>query len=224
LTAICRALGIQAGSPAGRQPSNTAKAAPVSQVAWTTQVIDRLHHPDAKSGNDLAANICAGCHGQNGISSAPEFPNLAGQSAFAIYKQLHDFKSDARHNDLMAGVAASLTEDQMADVAAHFAALTRGTLDPQSPAVNDPDIVRLVQDGDPARSLPPCAACHGTRAGGPIETPTLAGQVREYLLGQLQAYAKAERHNDVYARMRTIAGKVKADEMERVARYYADLR
>jgi cytochrome c553 len=52
--------------------------------------------------------------------------NMAGQSAFAIYKQLDDFKSGARSNGLMAGVVQSLTDDQMADAAAHFAALSRG--------------------------------------------------------------------------------------------------
>lgn len=222
-TAICRSLGLSPGSPAAPRPGGTAKAQPVSQVAWTTQVIDRLHHPDAADGSDIATNICAGCHGANGMSPSPQFPNMAGQSAFAIYKQLHDFKSGARANDLMAGIAAALSEDQMIDVAAHFAALARGTLDPQATTVNDPDIVRLVEDGDSARDLPPCAACHGTRAGGPIETPTLSGQRQEYLLAELRDFLKGERHNDLYARMRTIAAKLTPDEMERVTRYYAGI-
>jgi cytochrome c553 len=222
-TAICRALGLQAGTPAARQPVSQAKAQPVSQVAWTTEVIDRLHRPNAALGAGTA-NLCAGCHGDKGISPGPQFPNMAGQSAFAIYKQLNDFKSGARANDLMAGIAQTLGEDQMIAVAAHFAALTRGTLDPQAATVDDPDILRLAEDGDPARGLPACAACHGARAGGPIETPTLAGQREEYLLAQLQAYAKGERHNDVYARMRGIAAKLKPEEMARIARYYAGLR
>jgi cytochrome c553 len=223
-TAICRSLGIGAGSPAARQPTSTAKAQPVSQVAWTTQVIDRLQHPNAASGRDIATNICAGCHGANGASPSPQFPNMAGQSAFAIYKQLHDFKSGARASALMAGIAAGLTDDQIIDVAAHFAALARGTLDPQAVAADDPAIVRLVEDGDPARGLPACAACHGARAGGPIETPTLSGQRQEYLLAQLQAYLKGQRHNDVYARMRAIAAKLTPDEMQRVTQYYAGIR
>jgi cytochrome c553 len=158
-----------------RQPVSAAKAQPVSQVAWTTPVIDRLHQPDAADGNEIAMR-CAPCHGEKGMSPGAQFPNMAGQSAFAIYKQLHDFKSGARMNALMAGIAQTLTEDQMVDVAAHFAALARGTLDPQVVAVSDPDIVRLTLEGDPVRGLPACAACHGVRAGGPIETPTLAGQ------------------------------------------------
>jgi hypothetical protein len=49
--AICRSLGLQAGSPAARQPSSESKAQPVSMVAWTPQVIDRLHHPNVKNGD-----------------------------------------------------------------------------------------------------------------------------------------------------------------------------
>jgi cytochrome c553 len=222
-TAICRSLGLQAGSPAARQPTSAAKAQPVSQVAWTAQVIDRLHHPNTKNGSDLAASICAGCHGGNGISPDPQFPNMAGQSAFAIYKQLNDFKNGARTSDLMASVVQGLNDDQMADLGGHFAALTKGTTDPQAATVDDPDIIRLVERGDPSRGLPPCAACHGARAGGPIETPTLTGQREEYLVEQLQAYSNGRRHNDVYARMRVIAAKLLPDEMERVARYYASL-
>jgi cytochrome c553 len=222
-TAICRSLGISPGSPAARQPTSTAKAQPVSQVAWTTQIIDRLQHPNAANGRDIATNTCAGCHGANGMSPSPQFPNMAGQSAFAIYKQLHDYKSGARASDSMAGFAAGLTDDQMVDVAAHFAALARGTLDPQAVTVDDPAIVRLVEDGDPVRGLPACASCHGVRAGGPIETPTLSGQRQEYLLAQLQDYLKGQRHNDVYARMRTIAAKLTPDEMDRVTRYYAGI-
>jgi cytochrome c553 len=219
-TAICRSLGLLAGSPAAKQRSDDAKAQPVSQVAWTAQVIERLQHPNVKNGSD-AAGVCAGCHGQNGMSPSPPFPNLAGQSAFAIYKQLHDFKSGARMNDLMSSVVQGLTDDQIADVAAHFAALTRGTLDPQNATLGDPEIVRLVEGGDPSRAVPGCASCHGARAGGPIETPTLAGQRKEYLSAQLDAYAKGARHNDIYARMRAIAAKLTPDEMEHVAQYYA---
>src|SRR5262245_59860475 len=66
--AICRSIGLQAGSPAARQPSSETPAQPVSMVAWTPQVIERLHHPNVKNGNDIAANICASCHGEKGVS------------------------------------------------------------------------------------------------------------------------------------------------------------
>jgi cytochrome c553 len=222
-TAICRALGVQAGSPAVRQPVSGTRAEPVSMVAWTDEVIARLHKPNAESGSDLAANICASCHGADGKSPDPQFPHMAGQSAFAIYKQLHDFKNGARGNEIMASVVDSLDDEQMADIAAHFSALAKGALDPTTPDTDDPVIVRLVERGITARGLPACASCHGAHAGGPIETPTLAGQRHEYIAAQLHAFAKGERRNDIYHRMRDIAAKLTDAEIERISAYYAGI-
>ncbi len=222
-TAICRALGLQAGSPAVRQPVSATVAEPVSRVAWTAEVIDRLHDPNEENGSDLAANICASCHGADGISPDPAFPHMAGQSAFAIYKQLHDFKNGARANDLMASVVDTLDDEQMADIAAHFSAFAKGALDPTTPVTNDPAIVRLVERGITSRGLPACASCHGAHAGGPVETPTLAGQRHEYLAAQLRAFAKGERRNDIYHRMRDIAKKLTDTEIEELAAYYAGI-
>jgi cytochrome c553 len=75
-----------------------------------------------------------------------------------------------------------------------------------------------------SRGIPGCASCHGAHAGGPIETPTLAGQRQEYLLSQLTAFAKGDRHNDIYNRMRGIAAKLRKDEIEKLAEYYAAVR
>jgi cytochrome c553 len=222
--AICRSLGLQAGSPAARQPSSETTAQPVSMVAWTPQVIERLHHPNVKNGNEIAANICASCHGENGVSLSPQFPHMSGQSAFAIYKQLHDFKNGARTNEIMAGVVQDLDDEQMADVAAHFSSLTKGALDPRTVSSGDPDIVRLVEYGISARGIPSCASCHGIHAGGPIETPTLAGQRQEYILAQLNSFASGDRHNDIFNRMRGIAAKLHKDEIAKLAEYYAAVR
>jgi cytochrome c553 len=222
--AICRSLGLQPGSPAARQPPSETKAQPVSMVAWTPEVIERLHHPNAKNGNEIAANICASCHGENGVSLGPQFPHMSGQSAFAIYKQLHDFKNGARVNEVMAGIVQDLDDEQMADVAAHFSALTKGALDPWTISSGDPDVVRLVEYGSSARGIPSCASCHGAHAGGPIETPTLAGQRQEYLAAQLNAFASGDRHNDIFNRMRGIAAKLRKDEIEKLAEYYAAVR
>jgi cytochrome c553 len=222
-SAICRALGLQAGSPAVRQPISKTRAEPVSLVAWTPEVIDRLHTPNEENGSDLAANICASCHGADGVSPDPQFPHMAGQSAYAIYKQLHDFKNGARGNEIMASVVESLDDEQMADIAGHFSYFTKGALDPTTPATDDPAIVRLVERGITTRGLPACASCHGAHAGGPVETPTLAGQRHEYLAAQLRAFAKGERRNDIYHRMRDIAAKLSDTEIEELAAYYAGI-
>jgi cytochrome c553 len=222
-TAICRALGLEAGSPAVRQPLSATRAEPVSKVAWTGDVIARLHDPNEAKAADLAANNCASCHGADGVSPDPQFPHMAGQSAFAIYKQLHDFKNGARGNEIMASVVEALDDQQMADIAAYYAAFTKGALDPTTPATDDPAIVRLVERGITDRGLPACASCHGAHAGGPVETPTLAGQRHEYLVAQLRAFAKGERRNDIYHRMRDIAKKLTDTEIEELAAYYAGI-
>ena len=80
--------------------------------------------------------------------------------------------------------------------------------------------MRLVELGDPARNIPPCASCHRPRAGGPIETPILSEQNREYLVQQMQLYASGERRNDVYGRMRLIAAKL-TPSRSTVGTYYA---
>ena len=81
-------------------------------------------------------------------------------------------------------------------------------------------IVRLIELGDPSRNIPPCASCHRPRSGGPIETPILAEQGKEYMVRQLMLYASGERHNDVYGRMRIIAAQLTAAEMDGLAAYY----
>ncbi len=77
---------------------------------------------------DIAAGkaktgICAGCHGAEGVSSVPIFPNLAGQKEQYLIKQLKDFKSGARKDPTMNSMAASLSEEDIANVAAYFSSL-----------------------------------------------------------------------------------------------------
>jgi cytochrome c553 len=213
--AICRAIGIAPGSPA---------AQPVSQVSWAPGIINALHRANREEGKKLASETCVACHGESGISEDPQWPHLSGQSAFAIYKQLHDFSSGARENEQMTPMAQQLSEQQMTDVTAFYSHFLRGTLDPQLPKVAYTAARRLIEKGDTARALPACNACHGGRAGGPIETPTLTGQRREYLERQLQAYASGTRKNDVYRRMRTIAAKLRPEEIAAVAEYYASAK
>lgn len=219
-TAICRALGILPGSPAQPQPSDSTPPTPVSQVTWTPHVLQVLARADPERGRAKVAEVCAACHGEQGVSVAPETPNLAGQSGAAIYKQIHDYRTDSRVHPLMTGIAKALEEGQIADVAAYYAGQPKRNPNPATLADAPQAIVRLVELGDPARNLPPCAACHRPGAGGPIEAPILSEQERDYLILQLTRYASGERRNDVYGRMRTIAAKLTPTEIDGLARYY----
>jgi cytochrome c553 len=146
---------------------------------------------------------------------------MAGQSFFAIYKQLHDFQSGARVSEIMSPQVKELDDKSIADVAAYFGHLVRGSSDLQNPSFVPAEIENLVVNGDVARGIPPCIACHGAGSGGPIEVPTLTSQHQEYLQAQLETFANGQRHNDIYHRMRSVASQLTSREIELLAIYYA---
>jgi cytochrome c553 len=219
-TAICRALGIIPGSPAQPQPSDLTPSSPVSQVVWTPDILQVLARADGARGRAKVQEVCVACHQESGVSNIPEIPNLAGQSGAAIYKQLNDYRTASRTHPLMTGIAKSLEENGIADVAAFYAGQPQRNPNPATLAESSPAILQLVELGDPKRNLPPCASCHRAGAGGPIETPVLAEQGADYMVQQLKLFASGERRNDVYARMRTIAARLTEGEMAGLAAYY----
>jgi cytochrome c553 len=221
-TAICRALGVLPGSPARQTPPAEAAAQPVTRVAWTVETLGGLYQADRTNGARIAEERCVSCHMPDGNSPDPSIPRNAAQSAAALYKQLQDFKSGARVNEIMTPIAAELDNKAITDVAAFYGRLVRGDLDrPGTAPFVGADLVNLISNGDIARGVPPCSACHGTQAGGPIETPTLSGQYAPYLEAQLKAFASAQRHNDIYHRMRSVASKLTATEIKLISIYYS---
>jgi len=219
-TAICRAMGLSPGTPAQPQPPSNARAAPVSQVRWTPKTLRTLAVADPRPGAALAEAVCSSCHGEQGMTISDDFPRLAGQSPQAIYKQLSDYKTGARYHPQMTPVAQQLTTDQLAEVAAYFGGLHEDIALGQAQVLAEDDMARLILRGDPARRLPPCESCHARGAGGPPEAPVIAGQNAAYLARQLHAYKAGARRNDVYRRMRDIAGKLSDDEITRLSETY----
>jgi len=219
-TAICRALGVLPGSPARQQVTDRTPPTPVSQVVWTPGVLQILADARPERGRAKVQEVCIACHGEQGVSVSPEYPNLAGQSGAAIYKQLSDYRTGSRTNQLMTDIAKALDEATLADVAAYYAAQPTRNPDPTTLAESAPAIVHLVELGDPGRNIPPCAACHRPGSGGPIEAPILSEQGRDYLVSQLKMYSTGDRRNDVYGRMRTIASRLTPAEIDGLAAYY----
>jgi cytochrome c553 len=223
--AMERAAGLAPGSPAVPQPINVARSIPVSTVSWNPQVMAILVSGDTRRGAAVAAQTCAACHGDKGLSQSigpgPVFPSLAGQSPYAIYKQLHDFQSGARANPMMTPVAQSLSVADLAAVAAYYSVASKEyAAIGKRYLLGDPNIEQLANEGDSHRRLPACLACHVNNSGGPIETPVITGQNQDYLLAQLDAFASGQRKNDVYGRMRDVASKLTPQERTALARYF----
>lgn len=180
---------------------------------------------DLAAGEATAGAICAGCHMPDGNSVADMFPKLAGQHAQYLTKQLKDYKSGARSDATMTGMAATLATDaDIANVAAFFASKTI------TPATADSSKVALGQaiyrGGNTTTKLPACMGCHGPNGTGnpTAKFPSLAGQHAAYTIKQLQAFRDNTRSNDMNKMMRGVAIKMTNAEIEAVANYIAQMK
>ena len=184
---------------------------------------------DANKGQSIANKTCAACHGADGNSPTPANPKLAGQIPEYLHKQLVNFKPVAgkkadRESPIMAGMVATLSAEDMRNVAAYYAA------QPASPgAARSKDTLalgrKIWRGGDVAKGLPACAGCHGAGgAGVPVQYPRLAGQYAGYTEAQLNAFRSGDRSNDVNKMMQGIAAKMSDREIRAVADYIAGLR
>lgn len=177
---------------------------------------------DAAAGKAKSAS-CAACHGPDGNSPTPAFPRIAGQHAGYLVKQLQDYKSGDRVNATMNGMAAALSDQDMADLAAYFAsqAPTIGTADPAQVELGE----TIYRAGNQATGVAACSACHGPAgAGNPMANfPSLQGQYADYTVLQLNHFRAGERANDAGAMMRGVADKMTDAEIQAVAQYIQGL-
>lgn len=152
---------------------------------------------DAEAGKQKS-QLCAACHGPEGIGTAPENPNLAGQVPGYIADQLARFKSGARENPIMKGMASNLSEQDMADLDAYYASLpaTTGAV-PEEKAEAARRGAELYRGGDSSLDIAACMSCHGPKGHGiPTRFPRVAGQKQTYLTSSLQAFKSGARQSD----------------------------
>lgn len=171
----------------------------------------------------LLAETCHECHGEDGNSTSPSYPKLAGQFAGYLVKQIHDFKTGARTNAVMTIMAQNLSESALVDIAAHFAA------SPPTPSEgkSDPLGRSLFVSGDPARGVPACVGCHGPDGrgvvAGSVIYPAIGGQQSGYLREQLRNWRSGERSNSADGVMNQIAKPLTDSEISAVAEYLSSL-
>jgi len=178
-----------------------------------------------------AITTCAWCHGPQGHSISPIYPALAGQKAWYILEQLQAFKAQTRRDPyamgMMWGMAAQLTDTQMAALADYFSKQTPPMASKPAPFMASRDAAAAQQgkdiynDGIAATGVPPCSACHQADARGNDQFPRLAGQHALYTIKQLIALHTGTREQAV---MNGVAAPLKQPDMEAVAYYLQSLR
>lgn len=174
---------------------------------------------DLERARAIVAGRCFLCHGMNGESSSEVFPRLATQNATYLAKQLKDFQAGRRKGSTMNSMVTGLTEAEMADLGAFFAAQKA---DPHPPADAELGAVGryLYARGNSHSGVAACAGCHGPDAHGTEALPRLAGQQALYIEGQLKAFNKRERNNDNEV-MHAIASKLTELEIKALAEFLA---
>lgn len=177
---------------------------------------------DIEAGRAKAA-ICAACHGQNGVSVNPIWPKLAGQHAYYIEKELHDFQSKRRTDLTMAPMAAGLNDVDIENLAAFFASIPSTVEAASASKIKLGE--KIYRAGKASNGLPACIACHGPNGAGsaPARFPRIGGQHAAYLSKALKDFKSEARTNDHQAMMRDIAGRMSNKEIEAVSSYISGL-
>lgn len=187
------------------------------------------------AGKEKAAS-CISCHGENGNSMVPTFPKLAQQHSSYLVKQLRAFKDGSRKDPMMSAMAMGLSDDDMEDVAAYYAAqkISANALpvvddddDDAKPATDAKDPVQeliaqgsdLYRNGDLKRAVSACIACHGPLGEGnkPAAFPALRSQHADYLVKALTDFKSGARSNNPENMMHMIAKKMTDAEIKAVA-------
>ena len=179
---------------------------------------------DPAKAQKIVNDVCGACHGTDGNSTSPIYPNLAGQHPEYITKQLTEFKAGIRKNATMAPNVAKLNAEDMLNLGAYFSAQL-----PKAKQAKDPALVaegqKIYKGGNPGSGVPACASCHGPAGSGiPVQFPRLAGQNSKYVLNQLHNFRTGDRANDGGKMMQTIARKMTDQEMRAVAEFISGLR
>lgn len=169
--------------------------------------------------------VCGACHGNDGNSVNPAWPNLAGQHKSYLKNQLYNFKEGLRENALMSAQAMSLTDADIEKLATYFAAKPT-----QVASISAEDVAigqALYRGGNAEGGVPACMGCHGPNGAGNAAAgyPSLRGQQVDYTVATLKAYRDGTRkaHPKYAGMMQTVAGRMSDAQIEAIARYVSAL-
>jgi cbb3-type cytochrome c oxidase subunit III len=184
--------------------------------------------PDLAKGSAIANQVCAACHAADGNANGAANPKLAGQHPEYLAKQLHNFKAGKdgkpalRANAVMAGFAAGLSDEDIANVSAFYGAQAIKPASGKNAELKKLG-EKIWRGGIADKGVAACASCHGANGKGiPVQYPRLSGQWGEYTEAQLTAFRQGVRKNN--AQMTSIAAKLSDAEIKAVSDYAASLR
>jgi cytochrome c553 len=163
------------------------------------------------------AEVCAGCHGDGGISQTENIPSLAGQPDQFLQWQLVFFRGGSRKNEQMQPIAEQITNEDVRTLGAYFASLTPPKATTQD---DNPD---LSAKGAQAAAGRRCASCHTDSYAGTKAVARLAGQREEYLVKALHDYKSSQRSGGAGAAMAEVAYPLSEEEITALAHYLAHL-
>jgi cytochrome c553 len=181
----------------------------------------------ARGAAPAAAAVCQGCHGADGEGNpAARIPRLAGQAADYLEKQLRDYASGARPNDIMQNFAKPLSDANRGAVAAYFASVKSPYAKAEPGAIDD-QLARghqLAHQGSEGERIQACDNCHGPEGSGlPHSAPYLAGQSAGYLAAELHWWQQGVRKNDAGKLMSSVAERLTDQDVAAVSAYYESL-
>ncbi|BAM86349.1 cytochrome C4 [Bradyrhizobium oligotrophicum S58] len=162
------------------------------------------------------AELCVGCHGENGISQTENIPSLAGQQDQFIQWQLVFFRAGTRKNEAMKPIIDQLNNEDIRNLGAYFASLQPA----KSPPDDNPD---LSKKGAEAAAGRRCASCHLDSYAGTKGVARVAGQREEYLVKALHDYKSGQRVGGSQAAMTDVAYPLSDEEITALAHYLAHL-
>ncbi len=183
-----------------------------------------IHAQDKSQTGPNKAQLCSACHGQQGVSSTPEWPNLAGQNEKYFIKQLNDLKQGTQRNaPTMAAILTTLNSQDIDDLATYYAKIPIAQGSTPKKFIQRGE--QLYKGGDFNKHITACIACHGPRGTGNAQAgfPVLSGQHAAYTIMQLQAFKDGKRTNDLNHIMQDICSRMDKEDMEAVAHYIEGL-
>ena len=202
-------------------------APPAPSLSVEPSAISRPSTPSVQAAS-MASRVlaCTVCHGKEGRATPDGyFPRIAGKPAGYLTNQLLNFRDGRRSYPQMTYLIEHLTDDYLREMAEHFAALEL-PYPPPPPPQAAPAVLeqgrQLVQQGDAARNIPACVACHGTAMTGVAPSiPGLLGLPRDYLNSQLGAWKTGQRRAQAPDCMAAIARQLTPDEVSAVSAWLA---